>query len=161
MTNYFEINSDFTCVHCHNYVSAGQMLAGVHNRNHCPYCLWSRHLDLFKAGDRMAACKAPMQPVGLTIKRSYKKYASATGGEIMLVHWCSGCEKISINRIAADDISVVILEVFQISLAIPAQIRENIHLNGINLLAESNIDLIHQQLFGQAVKPDFVDLFTL
>ena len=93
MTNYFEINSDFTCVHCGNYVSAGQMLAGVQNRNHCPYCLWSRHLDLFKAGDRMAACKAPMQPIGLTLKAGHKKYASATGGEMMLVHICSGCKK--------------------------------------------------------------------
>ena len=93
MTNYFDINSDFTCAHCHNYVSAGPMLAGVHNRNHCPYCLWSKHLDQFKAGDRMAACKAPMQPIGLTMKYSHKKYASVSGSELMLVHICGGCRE--------------------------------------------------------------------
>lgn len=150
MTNYMDINSDFTCVHCQNYISAGQMLAGVHNRNHCPYCLWSRHLDLFKAGDRMAACKAPMQPIGLTLKRSRKKYISATGGELMLVHLCGNCGKISINRIAADDVSAVILEVFRASMTLSTPIRERIHLSGINLLTQSNIDLVCQQLYGQS-----------
>jgi hypothetical protein len=46
----------------------------VRNRNHCPYCLWSRCLDLFRAGDRLSACKAPMQPVGLALKHTRKKY---------------------------------------------------------------------------------------
>lgn len=160
MTNYFEINSDFTCVHCRNYVSARQMLAGVQNRNHCPYCLWSRHMDLFKAGDRMAACKAPMQPIGLTLKASHKKYASVTGGEMMLVHLCSGCEKISINRIAADDVSAVILEVFRASLTLSAPTQERILVSGINLLCESSIGIIYQQLYGQSIKSVFVDLPT-
>lgn len=78
MTRYHNINSDFTCAHCGNFIPASIMAAGVNNRNHCPYCLWSRHLDLFQAGDRMAACKAPMQPIGLTLKRGRKKYVSAT-----------------------------------------------------------------------------------
>ena len=60
-----DINADFRCQHCGAYVSASRVLSGVSNRNHCPYCLWSRHLDLFEAGDRLAACKAPMRPVGL------------------------------------------------------------------------------------------------
>jgi len=160
MTNYFDINCDFTCVHCHNYVSAGQMLAGVHNRNHCPYCLWSRHLDQFKAGDRMAACKAAMQPIGLTMKYSQKKYTPDSGGELMLVHLCGGCEKISINRIAADDIASVILETFTHSLAISAQIKENIHLRGIKLLEEANTDLVYVQLYGQSVQPAYSDLIS-
>jgi hypothetical protein len=150
MTRYFNINSDFTCAHCGDFVPAGIMAAGVNNRNHCPYCLWSRHLDLFQAGDRMAACKAPMQPIGLTRKRSHKKYASATGGELMLVHLCQECEKISINRIAADDIPEAILEVFEYSLALPKQRREQIRENGINPLGSQSIGILRQQLFGQA-----------
>ena len=98
-----DINTDFKCRHCGSYISTARPLAGVGNRNHCPYCLWSRHLDLFEAGDRLAACKAPMRPVGLTLKNSRNKYARAASGELMLVHLCTDCSKISINRIAADD----------------------------------------------------------
>jgi hypothetical protein len=158
MTNYFDINSDFTCTHCRNFVPAGILSAGVHNRNHCPYCLWSRHLDLFQAGDRMAACKAPMQPVGLTLKRNRKKYASATIGEMMLVHKCSECEKISINRIAADDIPEAIIEVFEYSFTLPAQLGERIKENGITLLGSESINILHRQLFGQALHTDLVQL---
>lgn len=94
---------DFVCLHCHNFVSAEAAISGVHNRNHCPYCLSSRHLDLFEAGDRLSACKARMKPVTLTLKRSSRKYARPGDGELMLVHVCEECGKVSINRIAADD----------------------------------------------------------
>ena len=60
--------------HCHVIVSSAHLLSGVNNRNHCPYCLWSCHLDLYTAGDRLSACKAPMKPIGLTMKRSRNKY---------------------------------------------------------------------------------------
>src|SRR5512139_2755149 len=94
---------DFRCLACGYLVSAQPVVSGVHNRNHCPYCLWSRHLDLYEAGDRLAACKAGMRPVGLTLKRSRDKYGGQAAGELMLVHQCSECGKLSINRIAADD----------------------------------------------------------
>ena len=157
MTSYFDINSDFTCTHCGNFVPAGLMAAGVHNRNHCPYCLWSRHLDLFQAGDRMAACKSPMQPVGLTLKRNRKKYASASGGELMLIHLCRECEKISINRIAADDVPEAIIEVFDLSLTLSAQLQESIWENGITLLGSQSIDLVSRQLFGEAFSPKLAE----
>ena len=155
MTNYFDINSDFTCTHCGNFVSAGILAAGVNNRNHCPYCLWSRHLDLFQAGDRMAACKSPMQPVGLTLKRSRKKYVSATSGELMLVHQCCECKKISINRIAADDVPEAIIELFDFSFGLSVHLRERIQENGITLLDSESIDLVYRQLFGETAKPEF------
>ena len=65
---------DFRCAHCHVIVSSAHLLSGVQNRNHCPYCLWSCHLDLFAAGDRLSACKTPMRPIGLTMKRGRNKY---------------------------------------------------------------------------------------
>jgi len=144
-----DINSDFKCQHCGSYVSSAKMLAGVKNRNHCPYCLWSRHLDLLEAGDRLAACKAPMRPVGLTLKRSRNKYTGLAGGELMLVHQCTDCERISINRIAADDIPEVIIEIFDASLVESIRLRERILANGINLLGDENLDIVHRQLYGQ------------
>lgn len=95
-------NSDFRCTHCKAYVISDPAFAGVKHRNHCPYCLWSRHLDLLVPGDRLSACKAAMQPVGLTFKISPKKY-NQRPGELMLCHQCTECGRISINRIAADD----------------------------------------------------------
>src|SRR5690349_24303189 len=94
---------DFRCAHCHAMVSSAHLLSGVNNRNHCPYCLWSCHLDLYAAGDRLSACKAPMKPVGLTMKTGRNKYKRDTRGELMLIHQCSDCMIVSINRIAADD----------------------------------------------------------
>ena len=148
-----DINTDFKCLHCHGYVSAAELLSGVGNRNHCPYCLWSRHLDLFTAGDRLAACKAPMHPVGLTLKRSHNKYASAVGGELMLVHVCMDCERISINRIAADDVSEAIIEVFEASLTESTWLRQQIMANGIDLLGDESFDIIYRQLYGQTIRP--------
>jgi hypothetical protein len=97
-----ELNPDFKCVHCHALVISDRRYSGVQHRNHCPYCLWSRHLDHARAGDRLSACKAQMRPVGLTEKRVHKKYGPQRG-ELMLIHQCQACGKISINRIAADD----------------------------------------------------------
>src|SRR5688500_3395418 len=94
---------DFRCAHCHALVSSAHLLSGVHNRNHCPYCLWSCHLDLFAAGDRLSACKAPMRAIGLTMKAGRNKYQPDSRGELMLIHQCTDCGALSINRIAADD----------------------------------------------------------
>jgi hypothetical protein len=149
-----DINSDFTCQHCHSYVSTAAWLSRVQNRNHCPYCLWSRHLDLFEAGDRLAACKAPMRPIGLTLKRNRNKYAHTVSGELMLVHLCTDCERLSINRIAADDLSEAILEVFEASLSASFWVQKEIDRNGISLLGEESVDLIYRQLYGQMIQPE-------
>ena len=154
MKNFqIDINSDFKCRHCGSYVSAARFLAGVGNRNHCPYCLWSRHLDLFEAGDRLAACKAPMRPIGLTVKRSRNKYTSTPSGELMLVHQCTDCERISVNRIAADDVPGAIIEVFDASLTESVLLRKEIMENGIKLLGDESFDIVHQQLHGQEISP--------
>lgn len=142
-------NQDFRCAHCYNLVSVEVILAGVHNRNHCPYCLWSKHLDLFEAGDRLAACKAPMQPVGLTLKRLQKKYSSENQGELMLIHQCSDCARISINRIAADDDSDLILDIFERSLKMACTLRAQIEAMGIWPLSENERELVVARLFGQ------------
>jgi hypothetical protein len=150
-----DINSDFKCLHCRSYVSSSALLAGVQNRNHCPYCLWSRHLDLFQAGDRLAACKAPMRPLGLALKHSRNKYAAAANGELMLVHLCVDCGRVSINRVAADDVPEAILEVFEACAGLPARTRSQLSDSGITLLGGQHSALVHRQLFGQVAKSDW------
>jgi hypothetical protein len=140
-------NNDFRCSHCGNYVSALQVVCGVHNRNHCPYCLWSRHLDLYTAGDRLSACKAPMRPLGLTMKPGRNKYAPG-GGEMMLVHACVDCGRLSINRIAADDDAQALLETFAVSSTLPSRTRELLLTSGIRLLDDMDAWIVQRQMLG-------------
>jgi len=149
--SYPQTFGDFKCAPCGHIVSSAHWLSGVNNRNHCPYCLWSRHLDLYAAGDRLAACKAPMHPVALTCKHSRNKYASGRG-ELMLVHQCVDCDNISINRIAADDDTDTILEVFKASLSLPARTQELILSNGIEILHQEALPQLQLQLFGHSTQ---------
>lgn len=151
MQTYFDdFNADFTCKHCGHFVSARTAISGVVNRNHCPYCLHSRHVDLFEAGDRLCACKGLMAPVGLTLKRSRDKYASTRQGELLLVHHCTCCGALSINRIAADDDTVKILD----SLGRQSEpFAQLCHAEGIALLVAADLSRVEKALFGCQVAP--------
>jgi DNA-directed RNA polymerase subunit RPC12/RpoP len=140
---------DFVCVHCHNFVSAQAALAGVQHRNHCPYCLSSRHLDLYAAGDRLAACKARMKPIGLTLKRRSKKYARFEQGELMIVHRCEDCGKIALNRIAADDDAEAIVAIYQSSLQFAENVQRLLAKEGVALLGAADRHIVEWRLFGQ------------
>ena len=142
--NFIARDEVFTCRHCGSQV---QPLEHGTYRNHCPYCLWSRHLDLFEPGDRLAACKAGMRPVALSVKRSRKKYAPRSG-ELMLVHQCTGCGKLSINRIAADDIADYVFEVYEASLRLVPPMLEQMRESGIEVLGEQDEPLARLRLFG-------------
>jgi hypothetical protein len=51
-------NTGFTCGHC----GAGVLAATDGGyRNHCPFCLFSAHLDV-EPGDRASDCKGLMRP---------------------------------------------------------------------------------------------------
>ena len=77
---------DFICEKC------GMKVLGNGYTNHCPKCLWSKHVDIFP-GDRLEPCRGMMKPVGvLKIK-----------GEIMLVHECIVCRYRKNNKLAPDD----------------------------------------------------------
>ena len=142
---------DFRCAHCHVIVSSAHFISGVNNRNHCPYCLWSCHLDLFAAGDRLSACKAPMKPIGLTMKKGRNKYQREPRGELMLIHECAGCNTLSINRIAADDDSATVMAVFQESLFPGHQLQNKCQADGILLLSAQHAEIVHTQLYGHHV----------
>jgi hypothetical protein len=143
---------DFRCAHCQALVSSAHLLSGVNNRNHCPYCLWSCHLDLFAAGDRLSACKTPMKPIGLTVKKSRNKYQPQRRGELMLIHECVECRTLSINRIAADDDPETVMAVFQGSFALGHQLQILCQQYEIAPLAAEHTDIVHTQLYGRAVE---------
>jgi len=143
-------NDGFQCAHCHYYVSTDPMIAGVKNRNHCPYCLWSRHVDLFEAGDRLAVCKARMQPIGLTLKRTRKKYGLAQYGELMLIHKCEDCGRISVNRIAADDDAALLFDIYPGSLRLDVYTKTKLASDGIQALDTSDKFIVHTSLFGRS-----------
>jgi hypothetical protein len=140
----------FRCIQCQQLVVCAPIIAGVQNRNHCPACLWSRHLDWREAGDRRSTCRAAMQPIGLTTKRSRNKYAREQDGELMLIHRCTGCDTLVINRIAADDSTCALLETFDGSHALDAVVRAELDRVGVTLLTVRDRDLVWRRLFGDS-----------
>jgi hypothetical protein len=139
---------DFRCAHCHNLVLSARLLSGVNHRNHCPYCLWSCHLDLFAPGDRLSACKAPMEPIGLSLKKVRNKYRPEGRGELMLVHQCIECAALSINRIAADDDRDAVTEVFNRSFWLEYPVRARCETQAIAMLGSEDAETVHLQLYG-------------
>jgi hypothetical protein len=89
---------EFRCRHCRTFV--GPLPSGGRFRNHCPNCLYSRHVDGRTPGDRASDCGASMAPAGTFLLRN---------GEHVLVHRCDGCGVERHNRIAADDDFVLVL----------------------------------------------------
>jgi len=141
---------DFRCGHCGNHVTVMHMVSGVNNRNHCPYCLWSRHLDLFAAGDRLSACKGQMKPIGLTMKKSRNKYQIKSRGELMLIHQCTECGGLSINRIATDDDPDSVMDVFFHAQTLDSLFHRKCREQGIVVLAD--VEIVSEQLYGHGEK---------
>ena len=139
---------DFRCAYCHVLVSSAHLISGVNNRNHCPYCLWSCHLDIYAAGDRLSACKAPMRPIGLTMKTGRNKYRRDARGELMLIHQCTECRTLSINRIAADDDTETLIAVFQESLTLGRQFHVLCQEYGIVMHKADDARIVYTQLYG-------------
>lgn len=65
---------DFVCGNC------GLKVKGSGYTNHCPQCLWSKHVDI-NPGDRMSGCKGIMKPVRVELKE----------GEYDIIHKCVKC----------------------------------------------------------------------
>ncbi len=82
----------FKCKHCRRFVCPTP--CGGRHRNHCPFCLYSRHVDDRKPGDRMSPCGCVMEAIG---------HFQRPNEEYVLVHRCLGCGFERFNRIAADD----------------------------------------------------------
>ncbi|MCW5940087.1 MAG: RNHCP domain-containing protein [Fimbriimonadaceae bacterium] len=99
----------FECVHCGAWVDPPGPQAGTENRNHCPKCLHSLHLDV-EPGDRTAECGSEMEPVAVWVRRN---------GEWALIHRCLVCGALSSNRVAADDDRFALLSLAARPIALP------------------------------------------
>jgi hypothetical protein len=83
---------------------------GTQHRNHCPHCLWSRHVDDDLPGDRDADCSGSMEPIGVSARED---------GEWALVHRCTACSTVHANRIAGDDNPLMLMRLAVRPLARP------------------------------------------
>ena len=80
-------NVSFICENC------GKEVVPVTNgsyRNHCPFCLCSKHVDVMP-GDRASECKGIMDPIGV-------HYNTSKGWQ--LVHQCRKCGAKAKNIVA-------------------------------------------------------------
>lgn len=86
MKKFTRTIEDFTCEKCGTHVS------GNGYTNHCPKCLWSKHVDV-NPGDRAGECGGLMEPVAV-----FKK-----GREFILMHRCGVCGFERKNKLGKDD----------------------------------------------------------
>jgi rubrerythrin len=84
---------NFTCEHC------GTDVVGNGYTNHCPRCLYSKHVDI-NPGDRAASCGGIMQP---------KRLEGSTGEGYVIIHRCEKCGIERRNVVSKDDNSDAVL----------------------------------------------------
>ncbi|HUG16665.1 MAG TPA: RNHCP domain-containing protein [Thermomicrobiales bacterium] len=93
------ISEPFKCRNCRAFI--GMPPTGGQQRNHCPMCLYSLHVDDKTPGDRASDCRSLMEPIGVFYRRNMEQ---------VLAHRCLGCGFVRFNRIAADDNPVLLDE---------------------------------------------------
>lgn len=95
MSKTFQRNiENFTCEHC------GAHVEGNGYTNHCPQCLWSKHVDVYP-GDREAACQGMMAPIDVVIDH----------GEYVIVHHCNVCGAQRRNKCAPEDSRQTLIDI--------------------------------------------------
>lgn len=84
--SFIRKTEDFICENC------GKEVKGNGYTNHCPYCLYSKHVDVCP-GDRAADCGGLMKPIAVEIKK----------GERIIIHECIKCGYRKPNKSAPED----------------------------------------------------------
>ena len=88
MRKFTEIDEEFICENCGRTVEK----LGYSCRNHCNYCLHSKHVDI-NPGDRANECKGLLVPIGIEkFKNTYK-----------IIYKCNKCGQLHKNIMANDD----------------------------------------------------------
>ena len=83
---------DFKCEKC------GTEVKGSGYTNHCPKCLWSKHVDV-EPGDRAEGCGGMMEPIAL----------EGTVARYRIVHKCKKCALVRrVDVSDSDDTEAVI-----------------------------------------------------
>lgn len=78
---------DFVCEQC------GAKVKGTGYTNHCPKCLWSKHVDEETPGDRLSQCGGMMEPTVVEVR----------GDEYTITHRCQKCGKTMRNKADPED----------------------------------------------------------
>lgn len=84
--NFIKNTEDFICENC------GHKVKGDGYTNHCPKCLYSKHVDNIP-GDRANKCNGLMAPVGIDYKNQ----------QYSVTHKCLRCGEVKHNKISPDD----------------------------------------------------------
>lgn len=88
MKRFIKNDESFICENCKKTVA--NLIYST--RDHCPYCLYSKHLDI-NPGDRKNLCKGLMTPIDIEkYKDTYK-----------IIYKCNSCNELHKNIIADDD----------------------------------------------------------
>lgn len=94
------INESFRCEHCKKQNPKASKTC----RNHCKYCLYSKHVDASLPGDRQSICHGLMEPEKIL-------YQAKKGYQI--VHYCLTCGQEKTNKAAEDDSQEALTAVMQ------------------------------------------------
>lgn len=89
MKQFSKRDEEFVCENCGKNVEK----LGYTSRDHCPYCLCSKHVDIMP-GDRQNECEGILRPIQ-TEPNSKKGY--------VIIYKCEKCGEIHKNRSAEDD----------------------------------------------------------
>ena len=89
-------DENFICENCHKEVKK----LGYTARDHCPYCLYSKHVDI-NPGDRQNSCQGLLKPIGIEkFKDTY-----------IILYCCEKCGEDHKNIIAKDDDMNMIIKI--------------------------------------------------
>ena len=92
--SFIRTTEDFNCEKC------GFFVEGNGYTNHCPKCLWSKHVDVFP-GDRKGECGGMMEPIGVNKK----------GNEYTILHKCVKCGLEKPNKAVKEDSFEMLIQV--------------------------------------------------
>lgn len=92
--NFERRKENFVCENC------GHSVVGDGYTNHCPHCLFSKHVDL-NPGDRSCSCLGSMEPIGVETSRK---------GHV-IIHRCKKCGVVKRNKSAKGDSFETILKI--------------------------------------------------
>ncbi len=99
MKKFNHLDEGFICENCQKEVTP----LGYTSRDHCPYCLYSKHVDI-NPGDRQNNCKGLLKPIQLEkFKDTFK-----------IFYKLKKCKKNHKNIIAKDDNMTKIIELSNI-----------------------------------------------
>lgn len=94
MKNFIRKKEDFECLNC------GAKVSGDGYTDHCPVCLWGRHVDEVIPGDRASSCRGMMEP----IRAIYEK------GRVRIYYRCTECGHEFRVKVAGEDNKDKIME---------------------------------------------------